>query len=88
MGRHPIGDRPMTVTERHRKWLAAKVANSSKPVAVPTPPAPPPFGSYITLKQARDYPKLAALELYDRIGRDHTVALRDALSWAIEKKAG
>ena len=88
MGRHPIGDRPMTVTERHRKWLAAKVANTSKLVAVPTPPAPPPFGSYITLKQIRDYPKLAALELYDRIGRDHTVALRDALSWAIEKKAG
>ena len=88
MGRHPIGDRPMTVTERHRKWLAAKVANSSKPVAVPAPPAAPPFGSYITLKQIRDYPKLAALELYDRIGRDHTVALRDALSWAIEKKAG
>jgi len=88
MGRHPIGDRPMTVTERHRKWLAAKVANSSKPVAVPAPPAAPPFGSYITLKQIRDYPKLAALELYDRIGRDATVALRDALSWAIEKKAG
>ena len=88
MGRHPIRDRPMTVTERHRKWLAAKVANSSKPVAVPAPPAAPPFGSYITLKQIRDYPKLAALELYDRIGRDHTVALRDALSWAIEKKAG
>ena len=87
MGRHPIGDRPMTVTERS-KWLVAKVANASKPVAVPDPPAPPPFGSYITLKQARDYPKLAALELYDRIGRDHTIALRDALSWAIEKKAG
>ena len=48
MGRHPIGDRPMTVTERS-KWLAAKVANASKPVAVPDPPAPPPFGSYITL---------------------------------------
>ena len=88
MGRYPIGDRPMTATERHRKWLAAKVANSSKPVAVPAPPAAPPFGSYITLKQIRDYPKLAALELYDRIGRDATVALRDALSWAIEKKAG
>ena len=87
MGRHPIGDRPMTVTERS-KWLAAKVANTSKLVAVPTPPAPPPFGSYITLKQARDYPKWAALELYDGIGRDATVALRDALTWVIAKKGG
>jgi len=91
MGRHPIGDRPMTVTERHRKWLAAKVANASKPVAVPAPPlAPdvPPLGSYIAFKQARKYPKWAALELYDGIGRDATVALRDALTWVIERNAG
>jgi len=91
MGRHPIGNRPMTVTERHRKWLAAKVANASKPVAVPAPPlAPdvPPLGSYIAFKQARDYPKWAALELYDGIGRDATVALRDALTWVIAKKGG
>ena len=90
MGRHPIGDRPMMVTERS-KWLVAKVANASKPVTVPAPPlAPdvPPLGSYIAFKQARDYPKWAALELYDGIGRDATVALRDTLTWVIAKKGG
>jgi hypothetical protein len=79
MGRHAVGDRAMTATERHRKWLASRLAKAAEQAA-------PASANDLVLKvdHVRRFPERTAPWLCQRIGRDAAVAFRDALSRAIE----
>ena len=82
MGRHAIGDHPMTSSERQRRYLAKLAAPRPAPA-----PAKPPAADGLVLKVAhiRMAPTETASWLYQRLGHDAAVAFRDALNRAIEQ---
>ncbi len=80
MSRHAIGDRPMTSSERQRRYLA-KLAGS----AASEGQAPRGDGSLsVKLDHLRAFPDRVAPWLRQRLGYQAARALRDALSRALE----
>jgi hypothetical protein len=81
MSRHAIGDRPMTSSERQRRYLAKLAANAAEA----SRQAPRGDGSLsVKLDHLRLYPDRVAPWLRQRLGYQATHALRDALSRALK----
>jgi hypothetical protein len=76
MSRHAIGDRPMTSSERQRRYLAKLAASAASPRG---------DGSLsVKLDHLRAFPDHVAPWLRQRLGYQATRALRDALSRALK----
>ena len=93
MGRHPVGERAMTATERHRKWLAATIARATTPAPAPLPPVtdslPPLTGGLpINIDHLRLYPELTAPWLVQRLGPDAARMFYNALGQALGGEQG
>jgi hypothetical protein len=81
MSRHAIGDRPMTSSERQRRYLA-KLAASAASEARQAPRGDGSLG--VKLDHLRAFPDRVAPWLRQRLGYQATRALRDALSRALK----
>ena len=70
MSRHAIGDRPMTSSERQRRYLAKLAA----------PKTPPPVADLVVkVDHLRRYPDRIATWLCQRLDRDVVLAFYNAL---------
>ena len=82
MSRHAIGDRPMTSSERQRRYLAKLAASAASEASRQ---APRDDGSLsVKLNHLRAFPDRVAPWLRQRLGYQAARALRDALSRALK----
>jgi hypothetical protein len=91
MSRHPVGDRPMTVAERQRRYLARREFKAAfEALSKLAGPKPPVAGTGLVVKveHLRRYPDKTAPWLHQQLGHRATLALRDALSKAIAQERG
>jgi hypothetical protein len=84
MSRHAIGDRPMTSSERQRRYLAKLAGSKTVPPPLPAVGA----GVPVNIEHLRLYPDRVAPWLCQRLGHDAALALYNALGRALGEITG